>query len=289
MMKGVSANLPPEEVTLAAYKAGIELLLNPGKVQKSIDRIQRAIESGECSIEELDRRVRKVLHTKAEFGMLDSNYVCTIDTNNICLKVQCAEHIALSQKLSEKSMTLLSNTQQIIPLTTNKRVAYIAYNAKHIPLSREYGDIEGLSGYNPTTGMVDSTTLLYQHLLKTLSTTTQVHYFILDQNSTTEEIKQLNQQLSNYDVAILACHEPNGRSKKHLLTSQHKYALRSIVRKHHPILVHFGNPYGLSSLPWLNELGAILVAYQDSENNQIAAAKVLTGEIIAEGELPVGI
>lgn len=289
MMKGVSANLPPEEVTLAAYKAGIELLLNPGKVQKSIDRIQRAIESGECSIEELDRRVRKVLHTKAEFGMLDSNYVCTIDTNNICLKVRRAEHIALSQKLSEKSMTLLSNTQQIIPLTTNKRVAYIAYNAKHIPLSREYGDIKGLSGYNPTTGMVDSTTLLYQHLLKTLSTTTQVHYFTLDQNSTTEEIKQLNQQLSNYDVAILACHEPNGRSKKHLLTSQHKYALRSIVRKHHPILVHFGNPYGLSSLPWLNELGAILVAYQDSENNQIAAAKVLTGEIIAEGELPVGI
>jgi hypothetical protein len=54
-------------------------------------------------------------------------------------------------------------------------------------------------------------------------------------------------------------------------------------------LIHFGNPYGLSSLPWLNNLGAVIVAYQDSENNQLAAAKVLTGEIVAEGELPVGI
>lgn len=294
MMKGVSATLPPEEVTLAAYKAGIELLLNPGKIKKSIDCIQHAIESGECTIEDLDNRVRKVLMLKAELGMLDSNYCCQVDTNNICQKVKRSEHIALSQTLSEKSMTLLNNEQQIIPLTSGKRVAYIAYNAKHIPLNREHGDIEGLSGYNPNTGMIDSTTLVYQHLLNTLCAQqtdekTAVHFFALDPNSSTEEISQLYKQLSNYDVVILACHAPDGRSKKHLLTSTHKYAVRKIVQRYHPVLIHFGNPYGLSSLPWLNNLGAVIVAYQDSENNQLAAAKVLTGEIVAEGELPVGI
>lgn len=291
-MKGVSENLEPAEIALAAYNAGVDILLKPGDILASIDCLEKAITAGgEEAIEDLDNRVRKVLKIKAEFGMLEKKYSAQVDTTNISNRVKKAEHIALTQELSDKTMTLLDNKSGLIPLDASKRIAYVAYNAKHIPLRREYGDIEGLSGYNPATGMVDSTTLMYQHLLSKLGNgaTSEVHYFALDKKSSKKEIAAVEQHLKEYDIVLLACHDPRGRSRKDMIHPDHLAALEKLVKKHQPILVHFGSPYGLAELPWLNELGGILVCYQDSESNQRAAAKVLTGEIIAEGVLPVSI
>lgn len=288
-MKGVSENMESADIALAAYKAGVDILLKPGDIIASIDRLEEAMESGECDIEDLNNRVRKVLRMKAEFGMLDRGYSAHVDTTDISNRVKKEAHIALTRELSEKTMTLVDNKAGMIPLDASKRIAYVAYNAKHIPLHREYGDIEGLSGYNPATGMVDSTTMMYQHLLKNGNGKGEVHYFTLDKKSSKADIVAVEKHLKDYDVVILACHDPRGRSRKDLIHADHVDILGKLVKKHHPILVHFGSPYGLAELPWMEELGGVLVGYQDSENNQRAAAKVLTGEIEAQGVLPVSI
>ena len=307
-MKGVSENMESAEIALAAYKAGVDILLKTGDIIASIDRLEEAMNSGECDIEELNERVRKTLRLKAQFGMLERNYNASVDTTGISERVKKPEHIALIQEMADQSMTLVDNKLGIIPIDMSKKVAYVAYNAKRIPMLREYGDIEGLSGYNPETGMVDSTTLMYQHLLKAAypqplpeSTpkselfrgpregkgASKVHYFALDKKSSKKDIAAVEKQLSDYDVVILACHDPRGRSRKDLIAEEHVQALESLVKKHHPVLVHYGSPYGLSDLPWKEHLGGLLVAYKDSESNQKAAAKVLTGEIEAVGVLPV--
>ena len=293
-MKGVSENMESAEIALAAYKAGVDILLKPGDIIASIDRLEAAMNSGECDIEELNERVRKTLRMKARFGMLERNYDATVDTTNISERVKKPEHIALIQEMADQSMTLVDNKLGIVPIDMTKKIAYVAYNAKRIPMLREYGDIEGLSGYNPETGMVDSTTLMYQHLLKEAKGERQeargeVHYFALDKKSSKKDIAAIEKQLSDYDVVILACHDPRGRSRKDLIAEEHVAALENLIKKHHPILVHYGSPYGLSNLPWKQELGGLLVAYKDSESNQKAAAKVLTGEIEAIGELPVSV
>ena len=288
-MKGVSENMESADIALAAYKAGVDILLKPGDIIASIDRLEEAMESGECDIEDLNNRVRKVLRMKAEFGMLDRGYSAHVDTTDISNRVKKEAHIALTRELSEKTMTLVDNKAGMIPLDASKRIAYVAYNAKHIPLHREYGDIEGLSGYNPATGMVDSTTMMYQHLLKNGNGKGEVHYFTLDKKSSKADIVAVEKHLKDYDVVILACHDPRGRSRKDLIHADHVDILGKLVKKHHPILVHFGSPYGLAELPWMEELGGVLVGYQDSENNQRAAAKVLTGEIEAQGVLPVSV
>ena len=288
-MKGVSENMESADIALAAYKAGVDILLKPGDIIASIDRLEEAMKSGECDIEDLNNRVRKVLRMKAEFGMLDRGYSAHVDTTDISNRVKKEAHIALTKELSEKTMTLVDNKAGMIPLDASKRIAYVAYNAKHIPLHREYGDIEGLSGYNPATGMVDSTTMMYQHLLKNGNGKGEVHYFTLDKKSCKADIVAVEKHLKDYDVVILACHDPRGRSRKDLIHADHMDILGKLVKKHHPILVHFGSPYGLAELPWMEELGGVLVGYQDSENNQRAAAKVLTGEIEAQGVLPVSI
>lgn len=295
-MKGVSENMTSAEIALAAYKAGVDILLKPGDIIAAIDRLEEAMLSGECDLADLDERVRKTLRLKARFGMLERNYDPTVDTTNIAERVKKPEHIALIQEMANQSMTLVDNKLSILPIDMSKKIAYVAYNAKRIPMHREYGDIEGLSGYNPETGMVDSTTLMYQHLLKEAMRRGgdkakrqegDVHYFALDKKSSKKDIAAVEKQLSDYDVVILACHDPRGRSRKDLLAEEHVKALESMVKKYHPVLVHYGSPYGLSNLPWKEDLGGLLVAYKDSESNQKAAAKVLTGEIEAVGELPV--
>ena len=291
-MKGVSENLTSEEIALAAYKAGVDILLKPGDIIASINRLEQAMNSGECDVTDLDNRVRKILRMKAEMGMLARNYSAQVDTTNIAERVKKTEHIALIQEMADQSMTLVNNQAQLVPLDATKKIAYVAYNAKRIPMRREYGDIEGLSGYNPETGMVDSTTLMYQHVLKKTKAegeNGEVHYFALDKKSSTADIATLEKQLADYDIVILACHDPRGRSRKDLIAPEHITALERLVKKHTPMLIHFGSPYGLSDLPWLKELGGVMVAYKDSESNQKAAAKVLTGEIEAVGELPVTI
>ena len=293
-MKGVSENMESAEIALAAYKAGVDILLKPGDIIAAIDRLEEAMNSGECDLADLDERVKKTLRLKAKFGMLARNYDATVDTTGIVERVKTPEHMALVQAMSDQSMTLVNNNQSIIPIDMTKKIAYVAYNAKRIPMHREYGDIEGLSGYNPETGMVDSTTLMYQHLLKASHQSqekggSEVHYFALDKKSSKKDIAAVEKQLADYDVVILACHDPRGRSKKDLIAEEHVKALESLVKKHQPILVHYGSPYGLSNLPWKEYLGGLLVAYKDSESNQKAAAKVLTGEIEAVGILPVTI
>ena len=291
-MKGVSENMESAEIALAAYKAGVDILLKPGDIIASIDRLEEAMLSGECDINDLNERVKKTLRMKARFGMLERGYDATVDTTGIAERVKKPEHIALIQEMADQSMTLVDNKLGIVPLDMTKKIAYVAYNAKRIPMHREYGDIEGLSGYNPETGMVDSTTLMYQHLLKEakgekLEAKGEVHYFALDKKSSAKDIALVEKQLKGYDVVILACHDPRGRSRKDLINPEHLKAFETMVKKHQPILVHYGSPYGLSDLPWLHDLGGILMAYKDSESNQKAAAKVLTGEIEAVGELPV--
>ena len=292
-MKGVSENMESAEIALAAYKAGVDILLKPGDIIASIDRLEAAMNSGECDIADLDERVKKTLRMKAKFGMLARNYDPTVDTTGIVERVKKPEHMALVQEMADQSMTLVNNQAGLIPLDMTKSIAYVAYNAKRIPMHREYGDIEGLSGYNPETGMVDSTTLMYQHLLKNSAlaadSLSKIHYFSLDKKSSVKDIQLLCKQLQGYDLVILACHDPRGRSRKDLITEEHLGALESLVKKYQPLLVHYGSPYGLSDLPWLDSLGGVLVAYKDSESNQKAAAKVLTGEIEAVGVLPVTI
>ena len=144
---------------------------------------------------------------KAKFGMLERNYNPIVDTTGIAERVKKPEHMALVQEMADQSMTLMDNKLGIVPLDMTKKIAYVAYNAKHIPMHREYGDIEGLSGYNPETGMVDSTTLMYQHLLKNgklAGGNGEVHYFALDKKSNAKEIALVEKQLKEYyDVAII--------------------------------------------------------------------------------------
>lgn len=283
-MKGVSENLTPAEVTLAAYKAGVDLLLMPDSVSESLDLIEAAINSGECSIKDLNKRCLKILTLKAKAGMLDEDYSPIMDTTNLADCAALPAHRQLVQELCDKSMTLVENRGNMVPLVRDQRIAYIAYNATYVPLVRQYGELEGLSGYCPKSGLKESSTILYDSLSAVIP---GMGYFTLNKNDGKKEINALIRQLRGYDQVLFVCHDPSGRPKDELINNDQMEWLQPIIAAHPTTLVHFGTPYGLNSITWIEQLAGIMIGYADSENNQLSMSKVLLGQIPAQGVLPV--
>lgn len=73
-MGGVANGRTQVEVMVAAYEAGVDMLLMPWEPIAGIDAITAMVESGELSLDDLDARVRKVLTMKAKIGLLDKGY-----------------------------------------------------------------------------------------------------------------------------------------------------------------------------------------------------------------------
>lgn len=69
---------------------------------------------GEISIDIVDAAVRKILALKFKLGLFDSPYV---DEGTVKLHVGTREHVRIAKEMALKSMTLLKNENNILPLS----------------------------------------------------------------------------------------------------------------------------------------------------------------------------
>ena len=73
-MQGVAAGRTPLEVNTAVYRSGSDMILMPDDVKLSIDAIADSVETGVWPLEELDKKVRRVLTLKARAGFFDEGF-----------------------------------------------------------------------------------------------------------------------------------------------------------------------------------------------------------------------
>lgn len=108
-MYGVSrdSGLEKKDIPLAAYKAGVDVLLMPEDVEQSITVIQNTLEKGEITMESLDMRVKKMLSLKARLGVFDKGYnpIANADSLNKYLDAK----LSLIDKVSKETMTVVFN------------------------------------------------------------------------------------------------------------------------------------------------------------------------------------
>ena len=105
--------------------AGVDIELPAGDVygQALID----AVHAGEIKMELVDTSLRRVLRQKMELGIFENPYV---DTGKILEVYNTPEQIDLSRELAAKSIVLLKNENQILPLSKSlKRIAVIGPSA----------------------------------------------------------------------------------------------------------------------------------------------------------------
>ena len=112
-MKGVSKFYEPGEVDLKALLAGNDVLLFAEDVPKAIEKIKEAIFNKAISEEEINSRCRKILMAKKWLGLDEKVH---LNASDLIQDLNIKRYDVLNRKLVEKSMTVLQNTDDLLPL-----------------------------------------------------------------------------------------------------------------------------------------------------------------------------
>ncbi|MBL6873014.1 MAG: serine hydrolase [Flavobacteriales bacterium] len=256
-MKGVSKFFEPGEVDLKALLAGNDILLFAQDVPKAIEKIKEAIEKKIISQEYVDERCRKILMAKQWFGLDESIH---LSEGNLVEDLNAKESRLLNQELIQKSITVLQNTDDLLPLkqldTLHLAVVCIGENSQPFE--------EMLSHYAP---------LKIYHL-------TEEH--------SEEARNNLLRELQQYNLVIASVHKSNKNAwKSYHIHKNTDLFLQTLALQSKVILNVFANPYSISDLLMTYSFDGLILGYQNSKIAQESLAQLIFGGIGANGKLPV--
>ena len=251
-MKGASNFSKSEDVDLAAFKAGNDMLLISGNIAKGINKISEAYNDGDITEERLAHSVKKILMAKYKVGL--NNYKPVVMAN-LVEDLNRLQDDVLNETLIENALTVVKNNTNLLPLRQleTKTIAYV-----------KLGDDNGT------------------FFLNELKKYTKVHEI------SAKNLDELISKLNNYNTVIVGFHKSNESPwKDYKFSNKELLWLYEIARTNTTILSVFAKPYALLDLKTSENLESILVAYQNSAIAQQKAAQLIFGAIPSKGVLPV--
>jgi len=261
-MRGVLDTYGADEAVKRAIAAGIDVLIQPLDVPKTIDSVVAGVAEGRYSQARLDSSVRKVLETKRRLGLAQSKLV---DLNALRFLVGDSSNLQVARTAAEKSITLVRDSLGQIPLLND--------SAKVLSISiARRADLPAGNAFNSE---------LRQRLSKLRTE------FVATEDATLN-YPRLIAAADSADVTIVSSYV--GQSWD-ATTASAPEAFTNFVRTlgqrgRKPIVVAFGNPYLLQQLPWV---GTYLVAWGGFPVSQAAAARAILGSGAISGQLPISI
>ena len=189
-MGGVTKFYEPGEVDVKALLAGNDILLFSQDVPKAINSIKNAIENGEITQDEIDRRCKRILAAKQWTQVKDNQSVIIKDLNKDLNTIE-AEN--LKRKLIESSLTLLSDRNGLVPLRELDTL-----NAASLSICSAR-DVRS-DGYT-----------VFQNFLGNYL---PVDHHVIGKNLPDVEIAKLLKKLAKYDLVFVSIHGGNRNPSK---------------------------------------------------------------------------
>ncbi len=115
------------EATKMAVNAGLDLIMNPYNADV-VDIIVDLVEKGEISMARIDDAVSRVLRLKFHLNLFKVPYTNPENYNEFASK----KHIEANYQTASEAITLLKNTNNILPLSSTKKVLITGYSANSI-------------------------------------------------------------------------------------------------------------------------------------------------------------
>ena len=109
-----------EEQVVSAINCGIDLLMEGERYEEAKNIIVDAVNSGKISEERVNDAVTRILKVKKDAGVFDDPYFEKMPTEQE--KTGSAEYRAVAEKLVEKSLVLLKNENETLPLKKGTKV-----------------------------------------------------------------------------------------------------------------------------------------------------------------------
>jgi len=256
-MQGVAKYHQPGGLELKALKAGNDILLGPGNVGKSIERIKQAIETKEIDMAYVEAKVKKILYAKYWAGL---NKFEPIKEDSLFEDLNTNYADFLLSQLIEKQICVVQDRDSLLPLPMNsgKSIATISIGG------------QSFNSFQKTFERYDKAT--HYHLPKTVSET---------------EIANIDKNYKSFDIVVVSLHQTSKypRNNFGIPTSTAKF-IKALNAKKKCVFVDFGNPYNLKSFDGMK---TVVMGYEDNNANHVKAAQVLFGALGADAFLPVSV
>ena len=120
-MVGFTAAMPREKAIPTAIEAGADMILFNKDLDEDYRFLLAGIESGLLTEERLDEAVTRILAVKAALRLHEKQKTGTLVPGQEALSVVgCEKHRAWAKEVADKAVTLVKDTQGLLPLSTQK-------------------------------------------------------------------------------------------------------------------------------------------------------------------------
>ena len=297
----------PSDAAYKGFSAGMDMDMASQTYTKNLAALVKAGKVPEASI---DKAVLSILEAKYRLGLFDNPYV---DESKVDATLSRPEGRVLERKVASRSMVLLRNENQALPLAkSTKKIAVIG------PLADSGSDIEGGwtveglfgsgSKSNPVTVLAGLKNRLGADAQITVVTgpiPTRIYAGLLDQLSgkkpmppptaaeVAETLAKVKDAAANADVVIAVMGEVSSMSSEAAsratldLPGIQQQMLETAVASGKPVILVLENGRPLD-IRWASEhVPAILEAWYPGSEGGNAIADVLFGDVNPGGKLPV--
>ena len=261
----------PGDAALRAVKAGLDIILDTPDGAAAAAAIANAVKSGDIPRLRIEQSVRRILEAKARLGLHRHRLV---DLDAIPTLVGGRKNDAVARAVSEKSITLVKDARNSVPLPTPRtgRVLYLSvldYPSGWRIAAPSRTVIPELKARWPNTEAVE-----------------------ISDRTTPAEVELVRAMADNYDAIVAGIFVRASSGSGRLDLAPHVIRLlqdlsRASERRSQPfVAAFFGNPY---TPMFVQELPAMLLTYDFSDYAEQSAVKAIAGEIPIIGKLPISL
>lgn len=252
-MKGVTKFYPAGEAAVQALVAGNDMLCLPEDVPAAIKAVEAAVKNKRLKWNDIEDKVRKVLHAKYELGLNKPQF---IDTTNLLQDLN-AKTGDIKKAVARQAVTVLRNDGSVFPFRPGQRIAYVSLG---------------------TTAENDLAQRLKQDF--------KADVFLFSYKDDAAKAASIQQQIDTgkYGAVFIGVHDFSYRPANNYGISNAAMNLWNSLQKSNAATFVFGNVYAAKNFCTAKNLVAL---HQDDAAFQRAAADFLRGSITAQGQLPV--
>lgn len=257
-MKGVSGKFGAGEAAVRALIAGNDMLEVTPDLPNAIQAVKDALQKGRLTQDAIDLKCRRILAVKRWTGL----HTNPSGLDTVAHTPQEAAGYDLTRRqLYEQALTLLRNRGNLLPL---QRLDTLKAAVVAIGSARQTTFQQSAARYMPAEAT-----------------------FRLPENASNQDVERLAKLLAPYNLLICGVHgltqSPAGN---YGVDASISYFLRQVKDKHIAVCI-FGNPYSMKYMAGVENVDALIAAYQENEPTQTSAAGAIFGANSLTGRLPV--
>ena len=259
------------EAAVRAVKAGIDVILDSPDSAAAAAAIVDAVKTGDIRRAQVEQSARRILEAKARVGLHRTR---TVNLDAVPLTVGGRTHDAVARAISERSITLIKDARNTVPLAVPRtgRLLYLSvldYPSGWRIAAPSRAIIPELRSRWPNTDAVE-----------------------VSDRTTPAELELVRAMAENYDAIVAGVFVRASSSSGRLdlappvIRLLQDLARRSERNSQPLVAAFFGNPY---TPTFVQDIPAMLLTYDFSDYAEQSAVRAMAGEIPIGGKLPIAL